>query len=46
MLNDIPSVGVTALRPTFGSFGRTGVMSISESIVWQNSNGLRKRVKT
>ncbi|GMQ09428.1 hypothetical protein CsSME_00052813 [Camellia sinensis var. sinensis] len=25
--------GVTALRPTFGSVGRTGVMSISESLV-------------
>ena len=25
--------GVTALRPTFGTVGRTGVMSISESLV-------------
>lgn len=25
--------GVTALRPTFGAVGRTGVMSISESLV-------------
>lgn len=25
--------GVTALRPTFGMVGRTGVMSISESLV-------------
>lgn len=25
--------GVTALRPTFGTAGRTGVMSISESLV-------------
>lgn len=25
--------GVTALRPTFGIVGRTGVMSISESLV-------------
>lgn len=25
--------GVTALRPTFGTVGRTGVMSISESMV-------------
>jgi len=26
--------GVTALRPTFGAIGRTGVMSLSESLVW------------
>lgn len=26
--------GVTALRPTFGTVGRTGVMSISESLVY------------
>lgn len=32
--------GITVLRPTFGSVGRTGVMSISESLVWQNSSGL------
>jgi len=25
--------GVTALRPTFGTIGRSGVMSISESLV-------------
>lgn len=25
--------GVTALRPTFGAVGRTGVMSIAESLV-------------
>lgn len=25
--------GVSALRPTFGTVGRTGVMSISESLV-------------
>lgn len=25
--------GVTALRPTFGTVGRSGVMSISESLV-------------
>lgn len=25
--------GVTALRPTFGTVGRTGVMSLSESLV-------------
>lgn len=25
--------GVTALRPTFGTVGRTGVMGISESLV-------------
>jgi Asp-tRNA(Asn)/Glu-tRNA(Gln) amidotransferase A subunit family amidase len=25
--------GVTALRPTFGMVGRTGVMSIAESLV-------------
>lgn len=25
--------GVTALRPTFGTVGRTGIMSISESLV-------------
>lgn len=25
--------GVTALRPTFGAVGRTGVMSLSESLV-------------
>lgn len=32
--------GVTAFRPTFGSVGRTGVMSLSESLVWQTSIGL------
>ena len=26
--------GVTALRPTFGTVARTGVMSISESLVF------------
>ncbi|PON97498.1 Amidase signature domain containing protein, partial [Trema orientale] len=30
--------GVTALRPTFGVVGRTGVMSISESLVVPNSS--------
>lgn len=25
--------GVTALRPTFGTVGRTGVMSVSDSLV-------------
>jgi len=25
--------GITCLRPTFGSVGRTGVMSLSESLV-------------
>jgi hypothetical protein len=30
--------GVTALRPTFGTVGRTGVMSISESLVVPQSS--------
>jgi hypothetical protein len=30
--------GVTALRPTFGTVGRTGVMSISESLVLLHSS--------
>lgn len=30
--------GVTALRPTFGTTGRTGVMSISESLVLPQSS--------
>lgn len=29
--------GVSALRPTFGTVGRTGVMSISESLVLPQS---------
>ena len=32
--------GVTVLRPTFGVVGRTGVMSISESLVVSNSSFL------
>lgn len=33
--------GVTAFRPTFGVIGRSGVMTLSESLVWECDLELR-----